>query len=926
MNAPHSAARPCCGRTPASLARAFALAAAVAALSAAPPAYAAPYGVNAHIPTPEVLDAIKASGANWVRIDFLWSLVEPARGSFQWGTYDDVVEGALGRGMHLYATISDTPAWATDGAAGRGVPRDRADWYDFCFRAASRYRGRIDFWGMWNEPNDSRFWAGGRDDYIDGILKTGGQAIHAASSTARVCGPELANLQSADWDKWLRDVLRRAGGDLDVVTHHVYPNGTSARSVIDTLDRGSRYPWDPPSVRKVLQDNGWAGRPFWLTETGCGSGVAPDGETAQAGFVNDLLAGLFGPQRAVSWVDKTFLYEISDDPRFPDAFGLLGPPPTLTAKAAYRALQHVAAELPVDDAEVVRVALPAWLPPAATANGTVEVRNSGTTTWSLAGGYRLAADGDDAPLAAVRHDLAAGETVAPGEMKTFILDLLAPGAETVPGRPLHSDWRMVREGAWRFGETALASVAVSRAAPGKESYLPFAAGLVDGAGRAWSSDVVLHNRASTALSARVSFLMPGGDNEHARGEVVTVAPGASLVLADIVTRRLGVSGRGVLRVAADSGDLVAGSTTAVSGGGGRYAAFTPAELSEAAIPAGGEGRLLRLARSADETAVRTDLLLLNASGDSTSADVELLDDAGATLGRRSYALGALAVEYIADAFGEAGAAAVAHGQAVVRPASGAAGVHAWAMTSDARSGDPTIAAPARFTLEPFLLAPTEAASRLRGGAWRTDLQLVSAGGAPADVTLTLLTPAGQAPLRRAVDLLVAGEAGIAVERAPDSLFSFRRSGAIVVTPHSTPVAAVATTYLTRVPTPYGQAFAMVPVSRAVGDTGGCLLFPIMREKAPGGTLTHLGLVNLNASPAFLEMRIFDAAGAQLRVTSLRLAASEWRQVADVLQGVPAVDGQSCYAVLRASTAGARFVAYATVIQGGTGDPMQVPCS
>jgi polysaccharide biosynthesis protein PslG len=894
----------------------------VLAAAAARTLCASPYGVNAHIPSPELLDAVAASGARWVRVDFSWALVEPERGSFAWETYDTLADEALARGLHLYATISDTPAWATDGPAGTGVPRASSDFYDLCYRAAARYRGRIEYWGMWNEPNDSRFWAGSRDEYIDAILTPGAQAIHAANPAARVCGPELAHLQSLHWDSWLRTVLSRASGELDVVTHHLYPDGASARSVMNQLDRGSRYPWDPPSVRKVLQDAGWFGRPFWLTETGCGSGAA--GEAAQAAFVADLLEGTLGPGRSFAWVDKVFFYEISDDPRYPQGFGLLGPPPAFPEKVAFRELQRVAAEMLVDDAEVVRVDMPRWLRPGAAGRGSVEVRNVGTTTWTSLAGYRLAAGDDADPLAAPRHDLDAGDAVAPGETRTFAFDLVAPATETLAGQPLVSDWRMLREGLWRFGETARAAVAVSASPPGSVSYLPFASGLVDGAGRRWRSDVVLHNRGAIALSAAIDLLVPGADNSHPRAVTVSVAPGAVVTLADVVAGQLGAAGRGVLRVAADSDDLLAACVTTVSASGARYGALVPATPGGAAISAGAEGSVLRLAHGPDAAAPRTDLLLLNPAGEPAAVEITLLDDDGAVLGGESVELGPLAVAYREDVLGAAGAGAVAHGRADLRVSGGS--VLAWALTSDGRSGDPTVTGSAVPLAEPFLLEPAASTSRLRGGAWRTDVLLAGAGGEPAEATLTLLTPAGQAPPRREVELPVPAGPGVAVAGALETLFSYRGAGALLVTPRSGAIAVAGLTTLARVPVPFGHGLDAVPAGRAVGERGECRLFPITRAGAGGGTQTHLGLVNLNPAPIIVTVRVYDAAGTSLGVLSLRLVAGEWRQVADVLKAFPAIDGGACRATVRSSTPDARFLAYATVVDGTSGDPMLVPCS
>ena len=59
---------------------------ALAILSPAPPAAAvevSPYGINIHAPQGEeltaLLDRAQAAGIGWVRIDFIWAWVEPAR-------------------------------------------------------------------------------------------------------------------------------------------------------------------------------------------------------------------------------------------------------------------------------------------------------------------------------------------------------------------------------------------------------------------------------------------------------------------------------------------------------------------------------------------------------------------------------------------------------------------------------------------------------------------------------------------------------------------------------------------------------------------------------------------------------------------------------------------------------------------------------
>lgn len=427
---------------------------ALAAALLVPPATAATpvgaAGVNVQIPDAALLDRVAETGAGWVRIDVVWAWVEPQPDHFDWSACDAAVEAALARGLKVFATLAYTPDWATDGPGWTGVPTRVEDWTDVCSRAATRYRGRVAAWGMWNEPNQDHFWAGSRSDYIDRILKPGSAAIRAADPGAKVCGPELAHLQSADWDDWLAEVIRRAGSDLDVVTHHLYPDGTDAGSVARALDTDRWFPWQPPSVRQVLEATGWLGRPFWLTETGFDAGRSSGGEAAQAAVLGGILSDLLSPARVVPWVHKLFVYEGADDPRFPDlGWGLLGAPPELRRKPSHEGVSRFLRETPVDDADFVEVSFPATLHPGERGTATVVVRNSGSSPWSEAEGIRLGAFGDDDPFAAPRQLLSPGETVPAGATRAFTFEVVAPTGPTAPVLP--SEWQMVREGRWWFG-------------------------------------------------------------------------------------------------------------------------------------------------------------------------------------------------------------------------------------------------------------------------------------------------------------------------------------------------------------------------------------------------------------------------------------------------------------------------------------------
>ena len=141
------------------------------------------------------------------------------------------------------------------------MPRRAEEWQLFCFAAALRYRGAVDHWEVWNEPNLPRFFAGDRGDYLERILIPAADALHAASPEARVGGPALSHETKGDrdWHRWLYEVLLRAGDRLDFATHHVYDldghRGVTRRLERSTPAGDDPRVWDlwPPSVREVLE-------------------------------------------------------------------------------------------------------------------------------------------------------------------------------------------------------------------------------------------------------------------------------------------------------------------------------------------------------------------------------------------------------------------------------------------------------------------------------------------------------------------------------------------------------------------------------------------------------------------------------------------------------------------------------------------------
>jgi len=444
-------------------------------------AAASPYGINIHAPQGQqlglILDSVHAAGIGWVRIDFVWSDVETAPGVFDWSVYDAIASAAAARGVNVYATLAYTPAWATHGPATTGVPDDPATWADFCARAAQRYAFSIQYWGLWNEPNLAKFWSGSSQQYIDDILIPGADAIHGANAAAKVGGPELAHVSSTQWYYWLRDVLGQAASHIDFVTHHVYDSDGNG-AVTDRLNASTPFGGEPglwtlidPSVKEVLQDAGWWGKPFWLTETGWES--AQVSEATQAADYAGLLGDWFTGAGGRSWISQVFFYEIEDPPGSPSTWGILRADGS--EKPAYVAYENfITAHTyrPTDAAQLVASTLPTSMETGQAITVRLTFKNTGVSTWTEAAQYRLGAANDQDPFAAARQLLAPGEVIAPGQQATFSFVMTAPAN---PGT-YHTQWQMLKEGIARFGDIAAQDVAVTEAPPAAARELPLMGG------------------------------------------------------------------------------------------------------------------------------------------------------------------------------------------------------------------------------------------------------------------------------------------------------------------------------------------------------------------------------------------------------------------------------------------------------------------
>ena len=252
-----------------------------------------PYGVNVFLEQ-EVEPAkreqsvrmIAEAGFRWMRQEFPWEDIEiHAKGDFEdrrhqpyrsaWEKYDHIVALAEQYGLELIVRLGNPPAWSrvAGGAAGSFAPPDNyADFGDFVAAVATRYRGRIRYYQIWNEPNIYPEWGEGPvapRAYV-ALLKEGYTRLKAADPDAIVICGALASTIELDYrnlnDFAFLQQMYDAGAApyFDILAMQGYGlwSGPTDRRMHPRVMNFAR----PLYVRDIMVQNGDAGKPIWISE------------------------------------------------------------------------------------------------------------------------------------------------------------------------------------------------------------------------------------------------------------------------------------------------------------------------------------------------------------------------------------------------------------------------------------------------------------------------------------------------------------------------------------------------------------------------------------------------------------------------------------------------------------------------------------
>jgi len=452
-------------------------------------------------------------------------------------------------------------------------------------------------------------------------------------------------------------------------------------------------------------------------------------------------------------------------------------------------------------------------------------------------------------------------------------------------------------------------IPASAHAPGKE-------------GTSWVSDAVLYNNVNGAATVDLWFLKKGQDNSDGESTRIILPGHTATRMTDFVLTVFGEElASGALLIASDN-ELVVGSRTFNNDAEGTFGQHIPGIPVVDALGTGMEARLIQLTRDGD---FRTNIGFANATDQPLYVSVDLRRANGDRINHEGIVVQPRGFLQKTDIIGED----VDDAYAIVRSGTPGAKYFAYASVVDRTSGDPILILPPADPVAAGTDVYLAGAAHVEGAAgtsWRTDLEVHNPGPTPVEFELALLreNQANLSPLTQTLSLGPGTSARY--EDVLWDVFGVEGAGALRVTPTIGTIMANSRTYNRDVDRTYGQFIAGEIASEAVAfGQEGQLIQLSTSESAFSGFRTNIGFIN--TTPSTIEVMV-EAPGPNgvLRNIRTSLLPYEYEQLENLIGSLNSQPGDNHTATVSTTTPGGSLLAYASVVDNLSGDPMFIPAT
>ncbi len=204
-------------------------------------------------------EAAATCGAKVIRDSIEWGSLQPERDVWNWERMDFLVNLYEALGIEHQALFAFTAKWAAPLEAqqsgnwldwNRCAP-DLDAWRTYVRTMAERYRGRIRYWEVWNEPDLSGFNRMSLDEYV-ALQKATFEEVKKVAPESVVMTGGFATLSDHPGKKsptFHRDYLNLAKGSFDVHAYHEHGSFARFAQLVDGIfvpmrkETGTAVPW-----------------------------------------------------------------------------------------------------------------------------------------------------------------------------------------------------------------------------------------------------------------------------------------------------------------------------------------------------------------------------------------------------------------------------------------------------------------------------------------------------------------------------------------------------------------------------------------------------------------------------------------------------------------------------------------------------------
>jgi hypothetical protein len=427
----------------------------------------------------------------------------------------------------------------------------------------------------------------------------------------------------------------------------------------------------------------------------------------------------------------------------------------------------------------------------------------------------------------------------------------------------------------------------------------------------WLSDLFLYNPSPEEVTASITFLPGGHDNNTAVGHPLPLAAGAAADLVDVVGAHLGATGSGAIRVVADRELMVTSRTYNLSLDGSTYGQGVAGKRS--GVGPGGAARLNGLFENG---AFRSNLGVASGHDGDMEVMIELRDGLGDLMASRVETLPPRGWTQLNRVFTLDGLGGVEGGVVVVRNPAVDGDLFPYASVVDEITGDPTFVEGGGVATEdtPAWVAAAAHSAGVGDSLWRTDLHLTNIGEHDllARVELFQAGPAVPEPPR--VNVFVERGDTRTLGDVIAQWLDADGNGAIRVAVTRGHLLVTSRTYNQADSGTYGQFIPATAEGAALATGDRAALLQLRQD---GDFRTNIGVVNLAEEALVVDVEYRDEAGP-VEVQSFTVDPMSWMQANGVLPAGARL------AVVESSGADALYLAYASVVDNRSGDPVYVP--